>query len=43
MLSKGLVDVKETGEKDIWISCGKGSGLTVIGVTITRQSRFCPI
>ena len=41
--SNGLVDVKEAGEEGIWVSRGKGSGSTVTGVNITRQSRFCPI
>ena len=40
---KGLVDVMEAGEDGIWVSHSKGSRSTVIGVNITRQSRFCPI
>ena len=43
VLSKGLVDVMEAGEDGIWVSHSKGSRSTVIGVNITRQSRFCPI
>ena len=39
-MSKGLVDIKEAREEDIWVSHSKGSGLTVTGVNITRQSRF---
>ena len=42
-VSKGLVVGKEAGEEDIWVSRGKGSGSTVLGVNITRQSRFCSI